>query len=295
MINFFKKYYFLIIPLIVTAYMLVQGIPLTVNDDRFIMEMAKSFQTNAHSEYLMFVSIIQGYILKFLYNLVPSVNWFAVLYLFTINITFALFYKIIQNYNNKLIFVGITTLTQIAAMSLITFTMMPFICSTAAVLWGLEYIKEINKSSIKHFILVFFMFFLGFSIRSSSPFVCIFLVFLPVYFFAVKERRNSIWVVALLLSFCTIANYTNIWAKDAYKKTFSYEMYYNQFHEYRSMVSDTTAIDYEENKDGCYDLIYYTNEDAYANWDDIGGSRTRFIMKDGKIILDKQWYEDYDY
>lgn len=273
MIKFFKKYYFIILPLITTAYMLLQGIPLSTVDDCFMMEIAKSFQTNPHSEYLKFISIIHGYVLKFFYNIIPSVNWFAVLYLFTIGIPFVLFYKITQNYKNKPFFVILALLLHIAVLSRITFTIISFICSTAAVLWALEYVKEINRASIKHLILVFLLFFLSFSLRTGSVFICILTIFLPIYFFSIKERRNSVFVIATILGFCFIANYTNVWIKQEYKESIPDETYYKQFNEYRAKVSDTPAIDYEKNK---------------AELDKIG------ITKNDLELFSKRKYADID-
>lgn len=67
--KFITKYYFLILPLIVTAIMLLQNIAYYQVDDRLMMEMANSFKTNPHSEHIMFINVVFGYGLKFLYGI----------------------------------------------------------------------------------------------------------------------------------------------------------------------------------------------------------------------------------
>ena len=47
---------------------------------------------------------------------------------------------------------------------------------------------------------------------------------------------------------------------------------------------------YELNADGYYDLIFCTNERNLYNADGIGGSRSRYVYKDGKFVLTEQWY-----
>ncbi len=50
---------------------------------------------------------------------------------------------------------------------------------------------------------------------------------------------------------------------------------------------------YEQNADGKYDLIFTTTERCYNNMDVVGGSKTRYVMKEGKMVIMEQWYESY--
>lgn len=268
MAKFFKKYYFVIVPLTVTFIMLLQNIKISQVDDYFVMEMANSFKTNSHSEHLMFINIFYGYLLKFLYNLIPSVNWFGLLYVAVVNAAFIPLNKITQHYENKVIFIGILAVLQVMSFLYITFTIMPFICAVAAILWCLEYVKKIDRHSIKHILFSFFLFFLGFGMRSGSTFICIFLMFIPIYLFSVLDKRNSISAVAIIMGICIIANYSITGMQKAYKKTIPEDMYFNQFQEYRAELSDGAKINYEENKEYLQSIGISKNDlIMFMNWE----------------------------
>lgn len=53
----------------------------------------------------------------------------------------------------------------------------------------------------------------------------------------------------------------------------------------------TGYIAYEENENGFYDVIFRTNERNLFNGDGIGGSRSRFVLEDGELVLKEQWYQ----
>lgn len=48
------------------------------------------------------------------------------------------------------------------------------------------------------------------------------------------------------------------------------------------------------NDSGAYDLILYSSNDCLGSWDRFGGTRTRYVLRDGELVLDEQWYEVYD-
>ncbi len=249
MAKIIKNYYYIIVPLAITVIMLMQKLTFATIDDCFMMQIANSFRTNSHSEFLVFINVIYGYILKFLNHLIPSVNWFAVLYISIVNIAFIPMYKITQNYSNKMFFVGVLAVLQAVTYYFITFTVMPFICSSAAILWSLEHVKKIDKYSIKHIIFSFVLFCIGFGMRSGSTFMCIFPMFLPIYFFSALKKRNSIWVIIAIMSICFVAHYGVVGARKVYKNNIPEDTYYNQFAEYRSKLTDSPKIDYEKNKE----------------------------------------------
>lgn len=118
------------------------------------------------------------------------------MYIATVNLAFIPLYRITRNYNYKVIFAGIVVILQMLSFAFITFTFLAFICATAAVLWILENVKQLDKKAIRHLILSFLLFCLGFGIRSGNTFVFVVLVFLPVYMFAILKRRNSLGLLS---------------------------------------------------------------------------------------------------
>lgn len=291
MIKIIKKHYYLIVPLVVTIIMFFQNIRLSQVDDNFMMEIANSFRANNHSEFLVFINVLYGYIIKFLNNLIPYVNWFAVLYIAIVNIAFIPMYKITQRYSNKLIFVGILAVMQAASYLYITFTTMPFICSVSAILWYIEHVKKIDRYSIKHILLCFILFCIGFGMRSGSTFICIFLMSLPIYLFAVLKKENSVWAIIVIMCLCIIANYGMSGIQKAYRETIPEETYFNQFHQYRSLLSDGAKIDYEKNKEK-FEAIGITENDMKMYQSYEYADKTVFSNENLKKIINIRSFSD---
>ncbi len=258
--NIIKKYYFLVIPFVVTVFMLFQQISFDIVDDSFMMEIANSYKYNSRSEHLVFISVFYGYIIKFLNNTIPFLNWFSIMYILIVNLAFVPLYYMTQKYDNKVMFVIIIAVLQAWTFLHITFTVIPFLCSASSVLWILEHVKKLDRYSIKHLVFSFVLFFLGFAMRSGSTFVCIFLLIMPILLCSVIEKRNTFKVVISIMILCIVANYSVIAIRYAYEKNIPEETYFNQFAEYRSVLSDGTEIFYEENREA-FQTIGITEND----------------------------------
>ncbi|MBR3791094.1 MAG: hypothetical protein IKK18_00175 [Clostridia bacterium] len=200
-------------------------------------------------------------------------------------------YKITQRYSNKLIFVGILAILQAVSFFYITFTIMPFICSASAILWYIEYVKKIDRHSIKHILLCFILFCLGFGMRAGSAFICIFLMSLPIYLIAVRKRENSVWAIIVIMSVCILANYGMTGMQKAYKNTIPEDTYFNQFHQYRALLSDGAKIDYEKNKEK-FEAIGITENDMkmYRSYE--YADKTVFSNENLKKIINIRSFSD---
>ena len=53
----------------------------------------------------------------------------------------------------------------------------------------------------------------------------------------------------------------------------------------------TGTVRYEIGEDGYYNLIFRTMERNLANMDRIGSSMTRYVLEEGQLVIDEQWYE----
>ncbi len=52
----------------------------------------------------------------------------------------------------------------------------------------------------------------------------------------------------------------------------------------------TGLLDYEENEDGTYSMIFTTIERCVDNSNGVGNSFTRYVLKGDDVVIDKQWY-----
>lgn len=279
MINFAKKYYYIIIPVGLTLLMML-GCPLYYDtvDDVYMQEIALSFATNTHSEQLIFLNVFYGYLLKFLYGILPTVNWFCVLYLVIANIAYIPLFKITQKYGCQIFSVGILAGIMAFMLVRISFTALSFLCGASAIMWILDNVEKLSVESIKHFAFALLLCILGFGMRAGSTFICLLLLFVPVYFFFVLKKRTGIGVIAAMLVILICSNYGVKMINTEYKNHIPEEMYFTQFAEYRASASDKGNISYDKNSE--------TFEEVGLSSNDIDIYR-KFLYAD-KDVFDKE-------
>ena len=246
MVKFIKKYYFIFLPIVVTALMLLfHAVRYIINDDIGMLKIAESFNTNAHSEHLVFISVILGYLLKFLYNIIPNVNWFITLYLVVLNFAFMALYGIVKKFGSRLIGIAVVLCAQIYFLFNLTFTSISFICSIAGMLWLFVFVSKLEKKSIKHIIIGGALILLAFMMRRGDTFYFTILLFVPVIVFSFIKKRNSVAVLALIVLICTCSNYLVIGVQNAYNSTIPPEVYFSEFRKYRAAANDGGEFNYE--------------------------------------------------
>lgn len=278
MSKFIKKNYFWCFPILLTAVMLaLRLIAYTEVDDIMMMKMAESFSFNPHSEQLIFLGEVYGYILKFLYTLLPAVNWFSVLYLVNLNISYISILKLISKRTENVGIISFILSSQAFMLLDISFTVVAFIMCGAGMLWGIEYVNCISKKNIGHLLYSFFLLFSGFGMRRSSVVYCIILVFLPLAIFAVKNKKNSIAAICLIFALCIASNFIVGQLHSINRNSMPADSYYNEFNEYRSAASDAAAIKYADHAEyfeekgisksdfRLYNLFIYADKEVYTN------------------------------
>ena len=210
-----------------------------------MLKIAESFNTNSHSEHLVFISVILGYILKFLYNLIPSVNWFITLYLVVLNYAFIALCGIVKKHGGKAIGYAVVIATQIYFLSNLTFTSISFICSTAGMLWLFTFVDKLEKKKIIHIIIGGSLVLLAFLMRRGDTFYFTLLFFAPLYLFSFIKKRNSVAVLVTILLICICSNYFVVGVQQMYNKTIPSEVYFSEFREYRAAANDGGEFNYD--------------------------------------------------
>ena len=242
----FRKYYFVLIPVVVTALCAAFGlIRYIINDDTAMLKIAESFQTNSHSEHLVFISVILGYLLKLLYNLVPDFNWFITMYLLVVNCGFIALCGIVKKLGERIIGYAVIAAFQVFVLSNLTFTSISFVCAVAGMLWMFVFIKKLEKKSIKHFVIGFILLFLAFAMRRGDTFYFTVMLFVPVYLFSFIKKRNTVAVIAIAIVLCTVANYAVTGVQKVYNANIPSEIYFSEFRKYRGAANDGGLFNYE--------------------------------------------------
>ena len=242
--KFLKNYYYILLPIGITILMfLTCPLYFGADDDTYMMEIAASNVQG--SENVVCMSVLFGYLLKLLFTILPMVNWYVVTFLVLVNISMITLHKAVKDNGSQIFAVGRLAVIQSYIMIRLTFTGVAFICCTSAVMWVMHKVTKLDKKSVIYFCEAFLLFLAGFSIRRGDLFICVIALFVPYYFFAVIQKRNSISTIIVLLAVCTAANYTVKESTDYYRDNIPQETYFNQFNEYRAKVTDRGFMNYK--------------------------------------------------
>lgn len=292
MVKFLKKYYFVFLPLVVTAVMLLlHMVRYIINDDIGMLKIAESFTTNSHSEHLVFISVILGYAIKFLYHIIPNFNWFITLYLVALNFAFIALYGIIKKLGSKVIGIAVIVCAQIYFLSNLTFTSISFICSITGMLWLFIFVPKIEKKNIKYIIIGAALILLGFMMRRGDTFYFTILLFVPLYIFSFVKKRNSLAVLAMIILICTCSNYFVIGVQNVYNKTIPAEVYFSEFRKYRAAANDGGEFNYERHTTELQEAGITENDyDLLKRW--VFGDKKVYSSETMKAIAESRDFDE---
>ena len=245
-----KEKYIYILPLSITVILLVLKLcRFLVIDDVLMNDIAESFTFNEHSEFLGFVSVILGYILKAFYLVFPYVNWYSAFHILLITIDFIVLHSIFKDYKNRFIAIIILTIAQFYFLVSISFTTVSFLSVVSGTLYILSNVEQIDKKSIKFISLGVLLIFSAFLLRRGTILYGIILILIPLMFDnALKNKKKLIVSVFVLISVLA-SNYLLLFVQNEYKKSIPEESYYSEFQQYRSAASDNGIINYTENSE----------------------------------------------
>lgn len=247
MLKTVKKCSFILCPVIVTVIALCLKVLRYGAFDDILMYMIanqnNSYNFNSHSEFLVFINVGLGYVLKYLYGLVPSLNWFSLMYIVFINIGFISLGKIASKHSESFAPVIILSLLEFYLMLRISFTSISFLLILTAVLWALDNVKKIEKKSIGHIIYSLILFVLGVAMRNGMTLYCVIAICIPLFIFAVIKKRNQLAVIALVLVLALGSNFAVTAVNREYKANIPSDSYYNEFQKYRYSAQDEGKID----------------------------------------------------
>lgn len=291
LVQLYKKYYFCIIPLLIFGlFYFAQDISFSRNDDVFMQNLALSFETNVHSEQLMYMSVILGYALRFLYLLMPAINWFAIAYIVPLLAAYFVIYKVICEYND-LIKLAIVAITQVYVITNVTFSIIAFLCCAAGMILFLGKVDSLSKKNIIYVLLSALLIFTGFAIRGGQVFLFVFIAFIPLELWCLKSKKNSISTVVVLVLICVITNYSLSFANQKYDSQIPAELYYTQFQENRSRVTDQGSLSYDEHKE-YFDNLGISENDVEIAKSFFYGSKEVFSNETMGKIADSKTFGD---
>ena len=133
----------IISPIIVTTIFCVTRIlyyPIT--DDYIFNFISKGTYTGEPNAYLICIKYPIGWIIKNLYNIAGSINWFGIMYLLIILICTYTLTSVLKKYVNDWLAIFISLLLNIVMLCWITFTVLAYFCIGIAIIKGLDTISN---------------------------------------------------------------------------------------------------------------------------------------------------------
>lgn len=253
-------------------------------DDYLMNYISQGKSSNGPDSHLIFINVIIGKLLKFLYNITLSVNWFGILYLSTIIIIFATLMYIYWELLNTAwgpLTIGII---EIVVLCNLTFTIIAYLCmGTAFIYW--MYSAKKQKYKILDIVVVILFFGLGLMYRResliSSVFISAMVILLPLLIYNIqifKKKINFFILFLCLITLVAVGKYDEYQYRDSLWENFS------SYNIARSGVVDYPSIDYMENKDALQKMNLSENDiNCIENW----------IFADKKVFSEENLKEIY--
>ncbi|MBR3149483.1 MAG: hypothetical protein IKF64_04860 [Eubacterium sp.] len=270
-----KKSYILILsPIIVTAVMAILNLIFYCeNDDVFMYHIAQSYGYNNHSEYLVFVNAIIGYIIKFLYQTIPAIDWFPVVYLVILNISFIAVMAVIVSNFCKNDFVNYFVVCFVLGILIynighMTFTMIAYMCCMAGFLLYLDSIINLKKDNIVKpvigIVFAIFFLFLGFFMRLGQLYTSILVATIPLMVILSFKKKTGVIALVGLVLICVVAKNATNAIQAAYVED-NVNPSFTEFASVRAAASDGGNFTYESYKNSVDDPQLTENDfDLYS-------------------------------
>lgn len=287
-----KKSAFIICPVLVTAIALCLNVlRYGAFDDILMYHISNSYAFNSHSEFLTFINVGLGYVLKLLYGFAPAVNWFSLLYITAINLGFISLHRICQKHTDSLAPAVILSLVEFYLLLRLSFSSISFILLLTAVLWMLDNVDKLEAKKIGHIIYSLFLFALALGMRNGMTVYCVIAICIPLFLFAIIKKRNHTAVVALIVVLAIGANIGVTALNRGYKANIPADMYYNEFQEYRCSASDEGKINYKAHKDE-FKQAGISKNDLKLFKQFVYGDKEAFSAEKLKAISEARSFED---
>ena len=262
-------------------YILLGYVRYSTNDDTGFNTIAAGFM-GGESEKLYFINIIYGYVLKFLYSITPSVNWYLWLMLMlNLSAVCMLAFSVANRTNNLLTSAFFTTVINVCLGEQLYNNLQFTKNASFLMIVGLFVIVEVSNISNKLHKRVFcfigiVQFLFGFMIRRESFFLIIPFFVLTVSLYIYMNKLNIKELCIPLL--CMIIGVAVVSLVDY--SIMKHPSEWNEYWEYQSVRADLMDKGLPE---------YYSNEEMYNS---IGWNENEYNLFASWISIDEAYSYD---
>jgi hypothetical protein len=163
------------------------------NDDIEMTMIASGFFDGCPSEYLVYVNVIIGNILRFAYNILPTVNWYtALIYLFHFASMVALLYSFLRvkrDVQGIFLFCVLFFLFELTFLAKLQYTSTAFVLVQSGIMLLIAFFKGKNRTSWLKISLSLLFFTMGILLR-KEVFTPAFLLSLPIFALLFSKEKS---------------------------------------------------------------------------------------------------------
>ena len=240
-----------------------------INDDPTMMMIASGELLGEPNEYLIFINIIIGHFLKFMYTLLPKLNWYVILFFtchfFSMVIVLYIFLRNKFSFINILLYLLMFVMVAANFLTNFEFTTTAFVVGISGFLLLLSSGEEALNGKYLILALGIVLLLLSGLIR-ENVFYALLLLWLPLILyksFAVKSFQMLIPLVIAVIIFYL----ANLYDTNYYYQNPDWK-FYSQYNSLRANLTDYPHFDYNENTMQVYEAVGWseTNVRMFRAW-----------------------------
>jgi hypothetical protein len=235
------------------------------NDDVSMMSIASGFFYEGPSEYLIFINIIIGKVMKYLYTIMPIFNWYVILfYSFQFFAMVVVFYIILKHSGaayNYLLYIAFFIIILMPFLALLQFTTTAFLAGSSGMLLLISS-SEGNISKRSWVVISAGILLVVVSgLLRINVFYLIFILFAPLIIAMVIKTRsisNAVPFIIAVVLFLGSMFYNYL----AYYNEDPGWYYYYQYNTLRAQLTDYPYYAWDENTSKIYEDVGWSENDV---------------------------------
>jgi hypothetical protein len=241
------------------------------NDDVSMMSIASGYFLEEPNEFLIFINIIIGKLMKYLYTIMPIYNWYVILfYSLQFFSMVVIFYVVLKHRGvvyNYLLYIAFFIFMVIPFLALLQFTTTAFLAGSSGMLLliSLNDGSQSNRSWIPVSAGIFLVVVSGL-LRVNILFLVL-LLFAPFLMSIIIKTRSVLNIIPIIIAaalFLGAVYYNNI----SYYNENAHWRYYQDYNALRAQLTDYPYYAWDENTSKIYEDVGWSENDVamFRSW-----------------------------
>lgn len=266
------------------------------NDDFAMMQISAGFRYGEPSEYLVFINVILGLILKSLYQNFSSINWYVIIFylihFFSMTAILYVFLKQSRSIYNYILYLLLFTFYEVFFLANLQFTTTSIVAGCGGLFLLLQ--NGINNRKVPWTMQIggILLFVVSSWVRFRI-FPLLFLLFFPIILLlTIKTRKVKLLVLFLLSVLLTFGTF--LFHNYYYDRDPSWQ-YYRKYNSLRPIITDHKYAQYSEKTMDVYQAVGWSENDVnlFRSW--VSFDQTIYTIDDLEYITSRVSPFDQDF